>query len=106
MQCLGQMPGLRGLDLHHYEGRVGNPLTHILSSALVQHLGHCKHLTWLDISLWTLNETQVGATRICKLIGRFMHTCFTAGPSMHASDYVILSGHIVWVKDNNKFKVV
>lgn len=62
VQSLGQMSGLRGLDLHHYEGRVGNPLTYILSDALVQHLGHCKHLTWLDISLWSLNEHQVSPT--------------------------------------------
>lgn len=99
MQCLGQMPGLRGLDLHHYEGRVGNPLTHILSRELVEHLVHCKHLTWLDISLWTLNETQVGVACIlvAELVGSCTHVLHQGPACKPVQDRVILSGHTVWV---------
>lgn len=51
------MPGLRGLDLHFYED-VGS---HVLREAAVQHIGHCKNLAWLDISLWGMSEHQVNA---------------------------------------------
>lgn len=59
MQSLGQMLGLQGLDLHFYEGHVGN---HVLSEAFIKGIGCCKNLTWLDMSLWGLNEHQVGTT--------------------------------------------
>ncbi len=58
MHQLGHLSALQGLDVHGFEGSATGYASHMPTPPL-HPLSQCKQLRWLDISHWTVKESEV-----------------------------------------------